>query len=607
MRLATYGYTVLIIGVWALLIGGCPSNSTDQPADAGPDDGVTSGDASDNINDGVVDDELIVSVTPGADQEDLDELYSGLGLTVRDRLSALSVDLLGVDPLRKDEVSDALEDSPLVEGVDENTEFDHEVTPNDPIYPVQWHLDAIGAPAAWEITTGSEQVLVAVLDTGVDTDHVDLQSKLRGGANTYDGSAGWEDTVGHGTEVAGIVAAAADSAEGVASVAWKNPILPIRVTSDDGQATSWSIAAGIALAVEQGAKVINISFAPLYHDDIVLRQAHLAYLAGALVFIASDNSGEEVIGGGSEWVCFVGAVDRDGRRAGFSTYGEFVDLAAPGVSIYTTRRDNEFGSSSGTSLATPIVSGVAALIWSVNPDLRPSTVQGILATTATDLGVDGDDKEFGAGRVNAAAAVELAGVIEEQTDAVAPTIAILQPVDQATISGVTKIELDVFDDTDLADVTLSLDGAVLASDAIAPYAFVLDADDYAAGEHTLLVTAADVFGNVAQQRITLTFAGPPDSVAPLVTIVSPAEGSLLKGTVTVIADATDDRSLARAELLVGALLIGSTTLSGVETRVAFNLDTSAKDVPSGPVKLTVRVFDTSGNSLEATVGVTIDK
>ena len=91
------------------------------------------------------------------------------------------------------------------------------------------------------------------------------------------------------------------------------------------------------------------------------------------------------------------------------------------------------------------------------------------------------------------------------------------------------------------------------------------------------------------------------------TIVSPAEGSLLKGTVTVIADATDDRSLARAELLVGALLIGSTTLSGVETRVAFNLDTSAKDVPSGPVKLTVRVFDTSGNSLEATVAVTIEK
>lgn len=587
------GIAVLVAG--AVLQMGCDGAAT---ATAGLETQETS-------RNEIVPDELIVTVLPGADPNDLDELFNSAGATVRERLDQLSVILLGVDPDLRDEAATTLSDSPLVEDVYDNRVIDLEITPNDPIYPIQWHLAAIEAPRAWGITTGSEQILVAVVDTGVDREHPDLATKLRPGGNTYDGSADWSDTNGHGTEVAGIIGAAADSQAGVASVAWKNPMIPIRATGADEAATSWSLAAGIALAVNEGAKVINVSFAPLQADTLVLRQAELARLAGALVVFPTGNTGLEASGPGSDAALFVGAVDQDGVLAPFSTFGSFVDIAAPGVSIYTTRKDGQFGRSSGSSFAAPVVSGVAALVWSVNPDLRPATVRGILLSTATDLGTAGDDVRFGAGQVNALAAVQLAQVIEEQQDERAPTVAIRRPADGASVSGTINIEVEVTDDSDLADVTLALDGATLAIDASAPYTFILNTARYARGTHVLTATATDVFGNAADFRISLSFDSDEDTQAPGVTMESPPAGGTVRGVITILAEATDDRALSRGEVLIDSKLAATVELAGVGATITHSWDTTT--VTEGSHTITVRVFDTSGNANSASVAVTVQR
>lgn len=586
----------------AAMLGGCPGDSADNGG--GADSNGANGDGTD-ANDGASQTELVVSVAPGAQSEDLDGLYAELGVTLRERLTALSIDLLSVDETQLDDVITSLNDSPFVDGVDNNEQYDLQPTPNDALYALQWHLEATNVPAAWAITTGSEQMLIAVLDTGVDIDHADLAQKLRGGANTFDSSSSWDDLNGHGTEVAGIIAAESDNAGGVASVAWKNPLLPIRVTDQDNHTTSWALAAGIGLAVDQGARVINISFAPLHEDAIVLRQAERARALGALVVLAAGNSGEQVTGGGSDAALFVGALDQDDSLAGFSNYGDFVDLTAPGVSIYTTRRDNEYGRADGTSHAAPIVSGVAALVWSVNPSLLPSTVQGILLSTATDLGPAGDDSTFGAGKVNALAAVELALAIQETVDETPPALSIREPSDGASVGGAITIGIDVSDDSDLADVTLLVDGNRLASDTIAPYAFALETTRYAPGAHELEIVATDVFGNAARVSITLSFSGPPDESAPGVRLISPAVGDTLSGTVTLLADATDDRLLARAEFLVDDQLIGTVALDSAEARAALSWNIATSSVTSGEHTISVRILDTSGNVATDSVNVVV--
>ena len=553
----------------------------------------------------VVDDELIVTITPGADDEDLDELFSTEGVTVRDRLDELSAVLLGVDPDQRDQVSENLDDSPLIDGVVDNHIYDEDDLPNDPSYRSQWHLPAIEAPGAWETTNGSSRIKVAVLDTGVDTNHEDLKAQLLSGGNTYDGSSGWEDVVGHGTGVAGVIAAAGENDKGVASVAWGCPIIPIRVTGTGNTSSSWAMAAGIALAVDEGAKVINVSYSPTHSDEILLRQAETARLAGSLVIFSGGNSGEKVASGGSDAALWVGAVDENAELADFATFGAHIDLVAPGVDIYTTQIDNDYGSSTGASFAAPIVSGVAALVWSANPDLRPATVQGVLLSTATDLGAAGDDGYYGAGLVNARAAVELAQAIEESEDNTPPTVEINSPVNAAIVSGAFVITARVDHDDDLADVTISVDGSAVATDTISPYAFVVDTREYSSAQHTLVVTATDIYGNMGTDQITVEFTDAADRTKPAVSIVSPTGENSVRGIITVLADTTDDRMVARAEIKVDGATIGSVNIGRDEARIAYNWDIAASGTSAGIHTLTVKVFDTSENSSSSSVEVTV--
>lgn len=598
MRQITFR-TVLGIGLaWCTVTAGCGA--------ALPPDELLPGAPQDDAGE-VVPNQLVVITKAGADESRIEEVIHGASATIVEELHEINALLIAFDPARRQQVRQAVGASRMVEGVFDNHWIEVQVRPQDPMFGIQWHHGVIGSSEAWTVTTGSAEIIIAVLDTGVEPDHPDLVGKLLPGGNSFDG-VGWHDLNGHGTSVAGVAAAASDNHVGVASIAWQNPILPIRVTNDFGQSTSWALAAGISLAVNEGARVINISFAPLHNNQVVLRQARQARLAGRLVVISAGNGGEYLEAEDlalSSAALFVGAVDRWDRRAAFSTWGDFLDLTAPGVSIQTTRRWGDYGTASGTSFAAPMVAGAAALIWSVQPDLRPSTVEHILRSTARDLGEPGHDPEFGAGRLDLAAALHYARDIVEQQDDTPPNVVIGWPAAGATLPGPITAEIFADDDIDVAEVALFVDGEPLAVATSPPYLFYLDPADHPAGERLLRAVATDTSGNAAEDVIPFFISGTTDSAAPEVNLRNPREGAVIHGVVTVTADATDDLGLASAEVLVDGWVIATLSLSGKETIIAYNWNRFATGTPPGPRTVSVRVYDVAGNVTTRTVNVTV--
>ena len=316
-----------------------------------------------------------------------------------------------------------------------------DVTPNDPSYPQQWGLGKINAPAAWSRTTGSASVVVGVIDSGIDLTHPELAALLVPGFDMVDlgtnptPPAGFRfegdfsgrdsvptDEVGHGTHVAGTIAALSNNGVGVAGVAWQCRIMPIKaltrmVRISDGQVrgvgTSADIAAAIRWAADNGASVVNMSLGS--NSTTTVEASAIAYAVGKGVVVVAamgnDGSANPSYPAAYPDVISVGATDSADQRASFSQTGAHIDLVAPGVNILSTVPGG-YGSKSGTSMATPHVAGVAALIRSVKPTATVAEVTDILRSTARPLRVAAGDPipndTFGWGLVDAAAAVDKA-------------------------------------------------------------------------------------------------------------------------------------------------------------------------------------------------------
>ena len=300
------------------------------------------------------------------------------------------------------------------------------ITPNDPNYYRQWGLDKIGAPYAWPFSKG-QGVVIAVVDSGVDLYHPDLQGKLVSGWDFVDNDSipYPSDGKGHGTHVAGIAGSLTSNSLGIAGVGWDAQIMPVRVCGTSGCAFS-AVADGIKWAVDHGAKVINLSLGSQYSNSTIRDAVAYAWSHGAVIIAASGNCGDPstyqpngctVLSpisypAGYDNVIGVGATTSSDTRASFSTYGPHVDIAAPGDQIYSTYV-NLFGSTyaddSGTSMAAPFVSGAAALVWARSPGLTNQQVVDILLATAFDLGTAGRDDYFGRGRLDVRYAVQVAG------------------------------------------------------------------------------------------------------------------------------------------------------------------------------------------------------
>jgi thermitase len=289
---------------------------------------------------------------------------------------------------------------------------------NNPDYPIKVTKGAIDADVdaveAWNITTGSG-IKVAVLDSGVDLDHPDINPKVVARAN-FSGAATNEDKYGHGTHVAGIVAAS-HNAMGVAGVCPGCTILAGKVLNDSGVGSSSGLADGINWAVSNGAKVINMSIG-VRASRTLESAVNNAWNKGVVLVAAAGNGGNQtkIYPAGYANVIAVGATDNNDAKASFSTYGSsWVDIAAPGVAVYSTFPDQTFALAgpnhraltydigNGTSMSSPIVAATAALVWSTNPGATQASVRTKVESTGEKI--TGQDAYWAHGRVNACKAV----------------------------------------------------------------------------------------------------------------------------------------------------------------------------------------------------------
>ncbi|MBC7473930.1 MAG: peptidase S8 [Candidatus Sericytochromatia bacterium] len=314
---------------------------------------------------------------------------------------------------------EALKSDANVEFVEPNYQYKGNYTVNDPKSSQQGGLALAGLAKAWDITMGDPKIIIGIVDTGADLNHPDLKNKLVAGYNVItQGKTPPMDDNGHGTHTAGIAGADTDNKIGIAGAAPKCKVMPVKALDAKGSGDIFNVALGIIWAVDHGAKVLSLSLGGP-ENETVKRAVNYALLKNVVVVAAMGNDGKNVKAypAAIPGVIAVGSVDANRSKSDFSNYGNWMSVMAPGSQImstlptYTsTMSEEEFKSKGydyldGTSMACPIVAGIAALMLSRNPDYTPAEVKERLESTATHLGKDGFNPEYAHGLVNAAKAV----------------------------------------------------------------------------------------------------------------------------------------------------------------------------------------------------------
>ena len=303
-----------------------------------------------------------------------------------------------------------------------------EIVPDDPFYNAQQqNLRLIGLPQAWEITTGSEMP-IAVVDTGLDMNHPDIEAKiwtnpgevasngLDDDNNGYvDDVHGWDfvnadadpqDDHSHGSHVAGIAAAISNNTIGIAGVTWGAQVMPLKALNQIGEGSWVDAAAAILYAADQGARVINLSFSAVNSSSTIEAAVQYAQVKGSLVIAAAGNGGGAVgYPAALPGVLAVAASDNNDLPWSLSNRGPEVDVSAPGLNIFSLNALGSYTHYDGTSMAAPHTSGLAALIWSMQPDLSAMEVAQVITTTAQDIWSPGKDDLTGWGRIDGYAAL----------------------------------------------------------------------------------------------------------------------------------------------------------------------------------------------------------
>lgn len=281
-----------------------------------------------------------------------------------------------------------------------------ETNPDDPRFDEQWALGKIEAPAAWDIMTGTSDIVIAIIDTGIDYTHPDLDGgRYIGGYDFINEDNDPMDDEGHGTHVAGIAAADTDNGVGVAGLDWNSQFMAIKVLDAEGVGSDSDLAQGLVRAADQGVHVANLSLGGPFPSFTVEEAMQYAYDAGVVMACAVGNShGYGVVypAAYDQYCLGVAATDQSDERAAFSSYGPEVDVAAPGVAILSTT-GGDYVSWSGTSMATPHVAGLAALILARDPGLSVDQVFAAIRDSADDVNAEthpGEDDDLGTGRIN---------------------------------------------------------------------------------------------------------------------------------------------------------------------------------------------------------------
>lgn len=336
-----------------------------------------------------------------------------LGIDKVDQNEAIGATLVRApDGVALSDLQDALTHAGRGEVYVEPNRPTHALDVSDPYFGYQWDMHALDIEEAWTLSTG-QGILVAVVDTGVSSRGEDTPH-LVGGYDFVDGDSNPDDIEGHGTHVAGTIAQATDNGKGCVGMAPDASVLPVRVLGPYGGDT-WTVARGIAYAVDEGADVINLSLGSAYGASVLEDAIDYAVAADVVVVAASGNESASVVGypAAYDGVIAVGATDQDGRVPFYSNGGSALDVVAPGSSIlqeYVDANSAGYAYLDGTSMASPHVAGLAALVLAAGAD--PADVGHLITSTATDLGPSGWDPESGYGQIDPVQAlIEVGGVV----------------------------------------------------------------------------------------------------------------------------------------------------------------------------------------------------
>lgn len=395
------------------------------------------------------------------------------------------------------EVMARYENHPLVEFVELETFGEPTTTPDDPAF-VNWQmpLQSLGAEAAWDITTGSLDVPIAILDTGLDRTHFEFADRVVTGYDFKDGDSDYSDPSGHGTLVAGVIGAGANNGVGIAGATWNSSLMILRTGFgfDAREAIVW--------AADNGARVVSMSFGGYIATSSWEATCQYAFDRGVVLVGAAGNDGVEspFYPAAYPTVLAVTGINGNDEPIGYN-WGDWIDLSAPASAVLTTTRiatdpdGDGFTFSGGTSIAAPFVASAAGLVLSANPDLSTIQVMEILRSTADDIGDAGFDVLTGFGRVNFHAAVLAALDIEPAVDTTPPIAEVVAPLAGEVISGMTTVIVAASDDTRVTRVDLYCNSVFVSSDTVAPHEWAFDTTTLPDGPHVFHAVAHDAAGN----------------------------------------------------------------------------------------------------------------
>jgi thermitase len=353
--------------------------------------------------------EIIVKFATSASPADIAQIHRQNRGQVKQRITAIGAQVVAVGQGQVMKNVRAYSANPKVAYAEPNYLCQVIGDPDDQYFGRQWGMSKVEAPQAWDVTTGSSGTNIAILDTGVDEDHPDLAGKVVTNAN-FSNSSTPDDRYGHGTHVAGIAAASTNNGIGVAGLGHDATIMNVKVLDDNGSGYYSWVANGIIWAADNGAEVINLSLGGRSYSQILEDAVKYAWSKGVVIVASAGNSGNSV----PNYPAYlsdclaVAATDINDQLPYWSSRGDWVDIAAPGMSIYSSLR---YGYMSGTSMAAPHAAGLAGLIFTMVTDenangLLNDEVRARIEATADDIGVPGT----GTGRINALRAVTAAPV-----------------------------------------------------------------------------------------------------------------------------------------------------------------------------------------------------
>ena len=549
-----------------------------------------------------------------------------------DKLKEISLTNLTVyklkEPKNKNKILDELKKDPDVEYAEPDYLLKLNVVPDDPSFQGLWGLNNTGqtsgtancdidAPEAWAYTTGNEDVIVGVIDTGVDYTHPDLNANMwrnpgeipgdnidndnNGyiddvyGINSITDSGNPMDDHGHGTHCSGTIGAAGNNSIGVTGVCWRVKIMALKFLAVDGSGYTSDAIECVSYAIAKGAHILSNSWGGTMYSQALFDALSLSKDAGQLVVAAAgnwamNNDGFPFYPANYDLnnIISVAATDHNDTLASFSNYGQnSVDVAAPGAKILSTLPNNTYGIYSGTSMAAPHVSGLAALIKAAAPSFTYSQLKNQIVSTV-DLIPSLSDKLIYGGRINAYNALSTLNP--------PPAIALTTPQENAFVSGQTDIELNVTDSDGVSNVQLFVNSILKNTFTSAPYRYSLDTTTLPSGLTELKAIALDS-GNRKSEKKFYIYVN--NSGLPVVNILSPVTDSTITGKIKIKAIAGYSGGIEKVEFLLGEALLSESSVSPFE----FTWD--SYNTPNGSYVIKAKAYTSDEQVVEAQVNITV--